>query len=285
MEEFSGRKFSDFHREHRFFNNKPQGIINTEGKHWSTQRRFSMKTLKDFGFGKQSLEETINEECRELIENLLSQSSENNHEDILLSSEFNIPVINILWQMVAASRITKEDLAGMAVVASVNDQFKHGVKISMLPLALMKVFPKLTSYQMRIDIYDIQKDYILKEIKRHEETFEPSHMRDFIDVYLAELRAGPQDGSFTQEDLTITMMDFLQAGSETSSTTLKWLVLYWTLNQEVQERCRSELSSVLGGAQCTVTDMARLPFLTATIAEVQRLACVAPVSLAHKESH
>ena len=72
-DEFSGKKVSNFLRENRFFKNEPQGIVNTEGSHWMIQRRFSLKTLKDFGFGRQSLEGAINTEIDIVIEEFLSR--------------------------------------------------------------------------------------------------------------------------------------------------------------------------------------------------------------------
>ena len=36
-----------------------QGIIWTSGTQWATQRRFSLRTLKDFGFGKDRIEDSI----------------------------------------------------------------------------------------------------------------------------------------------------------------------------------------------------------------------------------
>ena len=42
-----------------------QGIIWTSGTQWSTQRRFSLKTLKDFGFGKDRIEDSIHFEVSE----------------------------------------------------------------------------------------------------------------------------------------------------------------------------------------------------------------------------
>ena len=94
-EEFSGRSPSKFHLEHRFYNGVPQGIMYTESQ-WATQRRFSLKTLKDFGFGRQSIEQTINIEVDEIIKQFIA-----NEDDTFLSNDFNIPIINILWQPVA----------------------------------------------------------------------------------------------------------------------------------------------------------------------------------------
>ena len=230
-EEFSGRDVSQFHLAHRFFNGKPQGIINTEGKHWATQRRFSLKTLKDFGFGKQSLEEAINVEVDQVVSQFLATDG-----DTLFSTDFNIPMINILWQMVAGKRFTQDDPEGMEVVASVNEQFKIGIKLILIPLAILKMFPNLANYKESVNLYDVQKTYIMKEIEKHEQNHEPETPRDFIDVYLNEIAQEHKEENFNKEDLAICMLDFLHAGTETSSTTLKWLILYLTKHQDIQNK-------------------------------------------------
>ena len=68
------------------------------------------------------------------------------------------------------------------------------------------------------------------------------------------------DEGLNTDDLTMNLFDFLIAGTETSSTTLKWLVLYLTLHQEVQDRCRGEIREVIGDNKCCMEDIARLPY-------------------------
>ena len=68
-------------------------------------------------------------------------------------------------------------------------------------------------------------------------------------------------GEFTAEQLRVNIFDMFVAGTETTSTTLKWAVLFLVNNQEVQERCRSEIEKVVGldkhpGQQ----EMTRLPY-------------------------
>ena len=53
------------------------------------------------------------------------------------------------------------------------------------------------------------------------------------------------DEGLNKDDLAINLFDFLIAGTETSSTTLKWLVLYLALHQDVQDRCREEIRGVV----------------------------------------
>ena len=68
------------------------------------------------------------------------------------------------------------------------------------------------------------------------------------------------DEGLNTDDLAINLFDFLLAGTETSSTTLKWVVLYLTLHQEVQDRCRAEIREVIGDRKCGLEDIQRLPY-------------------------
>ena len=84
-----------------------------------------------------------------------------------------------------------------------------------------------------VSILDLQKEYIWKNIEDHEQTLDEENPRDFVDLYLLEMKTS---NGFCKEDLTLSMMDFLDAGTETSSTTLKWIVLYLTVYQEIQDK-------------------------------------------------
>ena len=111
-----------FTQTHRFIEpDKPVGIICNTGEGWSTQRRFSLKTLRDFGFGKKTLEDSINTEIDDIIERYASSRG-----DVLIESEFNRPMINILWQIVAGRRITPDDKEACEMVDTVNDLFIKG---------------------------------------------------------------------------------------------------------------------------------------------------------------
>jgi hypothetical protein len=46
------------------------GFFFTDGSFWVEQRRFSLRHLRDFGFGKKSLEVIIMDEAEELIKRL-----------------------------------------------------------------------------------------------------------------------------------------------------------------------------------------------------------------------
>ena len=45
----------------------PPGIISTSGDVWKNQRRFTLRTLRDLGFGRNTLEPIMQEELEELL--------------------------------------------------------------------------------------------------------------------------------------------------------------------------------------------------------------------------
>ena len=116
-------------------------------------------------------------------------------------------------------------------------------------------------------------------MEEHRATLDRENPRDFTDVYLTAME---EDEGLTMDDLAISLYDFLLAGTETSSTTLKWLVLYLTIHQEVQARCREEIVRVIGANTCRLEDIPSLPYTQATVAETHRLAAIAPLALAHQ---
>ena len=203
----------------------------TQDQQWLNQRRFSLKTLKDFGFGKKSIEDSIHFEIDELVEKFCSVSG-----DLLIGTDFNVPIINILWQMVADSRFTPEDKIGMDMLDKVSTIFTSGIKYEALPMAFFKIFGELTGYNKRAKANSGIFSYLNDVIHQHEKDLDENNPRDFIDVYLLEIRKQVDDSKYNVKDLIGCIYDFFVAGTETSSTTLKWIVLYLTLHEDVQDR-------------------------------------------------
>ena len=96
MEVFSGRVNNPVVSKLRSPNGKPiaYGILTTDGQTWHGQRRFSLKTLKDLGFGRTSSDLIIQEEASLLIDHFIERSG---NGDFHFKNTMNIPVINVLW--------------------------------------------------------------------------------------------------------------------------------------------------------------------------------------------
>ena len=63
------------------------------------------------------------------------------------------------------------------------------------------------------------------------------------------------------ENLTHNLMDFFMAGSETTSTTLTWAMLYMVRYPQVQKKVQEELDRVVGrNRNPTLQDRSYLPY-------------------------
>ncbi|NXP48285.1 CP2H1 protein, partial [Heliornis fulica] len=81
------------------------GIVTSNGETWKQLRRFILTTLRDFGMGKKSIEERIQEESHFLVERL-----RNTHEQPLNPGNFIVHAVsNIICSIVFGDRFDYED--------------------------------------------------------------------------------------------------------------------------------------------------------------------------------
>ena len=76
-----------------------------DGQAWTDTRSFALKHLKEFGFGCAGLEGVIQGEVEELVTLLATTEG----KDFKMETVFGIPVINILWTIVAGMRFQSGD--------------------------------------------------------------------------------------------------------------------------------------------------------------------------------
>ena len=89
------------------------------------------------------------------------------------------------------------------------------------------------------------------------------------------------NSSFNDEQCVLVCLDLFEAGSETTSTTLSWSVLYMALHPDSQQKCQAEIDEKIGSRSPTIEDVPNLPYVMASLMETQRLSIMAPASLPH----
>ena len=69
------------------------------------QRRFTLRTLRDFGFGKQTQQALALEEVQDTVQIFKG----NEQKSFLLHNYFDIPTVNSLWTIMTGKRFKQDD--------------------------------------------------------------------------------------------------------------------------------------------------------------------------------
>lgn len=260
---------------------KHKGIITSNGHTWKQQRRFGLMTLRNLGLGKRGLEERIQKEAQQLEETFSAERGRPiNPSPFIVNA-----VANVICSMVFGHRFSIDDEVFQQLINAtdfiINAQ-RHAWS------RLYNVFPWLMRkcpgpHQMLFHNMEKIRTYIRKEIKGHQEHMS-SEPQDFIDYYLDQISKAKDDpmSTYNEENMVQVMVDLFLAGSETTTTTLRWALLYMVKYPEIQEKVQKELDSVLGRSQIICyEDRKRLPYTNAVIHEIQRYASIVPVGLPH----
>ncbi len=89
-------------------------------------------------------------------------------------------------------------------------------------------------------------------------------------------------GQHMELNLRNVLVDLFVAGSDTTSASLRWALLFMAKHVRVQSKVREELDRVVGrGRLARPADRADLPYTEAAISEVQRRANIANVAISH----
>jgi len=132
-------------------------MIFIQGEAWKEQRRFSIRHLRDFGFGKQAkMESIIHEELNELMSRLRQNMADGRQCVIYMHSFFNLSVLNVLWTMMAGVRYSHDDPILGTLIEKTNDLFQSQkiVSISSAIFPFMrKYFPNYTGETGQVEFY------------------------------------------------------------------------------------------------------------------------------------
>ena len=250
----------------------------TDGAQWLGQRNFTVKQLRNFGFGKRGMEEVITKQANDLVDHIKSLGNIAKVDGSL----FAISVLNVLWEMVVGYAFDRDDKELQKVLELNNFIFSSKLFIIATTAPWVRfIFPSLTGYNKRLEALLAMRGHIREEIRKHEKDLDEDNPRDFIDAYLIEIKK-KTDPEFCEEQLIMIGFDLMSAGSETTASTLVWAILYLVLHPSVQDRCYEEIEENIGQASVALADSGKLNYCQATIAEVQRLGQVAVASLQHR---
>ncbi|XP_016789938.2 cytochrome P450 2G1 [Pan troglodytes] len=258
------------------------GVALANGERWRILRRFSLTILRDFGMGKRSTEERIQEEASYLLEEFRKTKGAPIDPIFLLSRT----VSNVISSVVFGSRFDYEDKQFLNLLRLINESFiEMSTPWAQLYDMYSGIMQHLPGRHNRIYyLVEELKDFIASRVKINEASFDPQNPRDFIDCFLIKMHQDKNKPytEFNLKNLVLTTLNLFFAGTETVSSTLRYGFLLLMKHPEVEAKIHEEINQVIGPHRLPrVDDRVKMPYTDAVIHEIQRLVDIVPMGVPH----
>ncbi|XP_009958816.1 PREDICTED: cytochrome P450 2H1-like isoform X4 [Leptosomus discolor] len=203
--------------------NNGLGIIFSNNEEWLQVRRFALTTLRNFGMGKRSIEEKIQEETEYLLEEITKTKGTPFDPTFMLSCS----VSNIICSIIFGKRYDYKDKKFLSLMNNMNN------------------------------IFEMMNSHWGQE-KEH------------------------PNSSFHEKNLITSTFDLFIAGTETTSTTVRYGLLLLLKYPKIQEKVQEEIDRVVGRSRrpCAA-DRTQMPYTDAVVHEIQRFISLVPLGLPH----
>ncbi|XP_043945729.1 cytochrome P450 2K6-like [Protopterus annectens] len=258
------------------------GIIFSRGESWKQMRRFALSTLRDFGMGKKTIEHRILEETAALIKVFESFKGQPFESTLIM----NNALANIICSVVFGQRFEYDDEKFIRLLKVINESIKLGGTTT---LRLYNAFPFLGflpgAHKKIIKLREDLNREVAKMLTESKSTFNHSNLRSFADAFIVrqEIEAKNEATHFHDENLLFTTQNLFGAGTETTSTTLRWGILLLAKYPDIQKKVQDEIDRIIGPVRPpAVEDRKNMPYCNAVIHELQRFGNIVPMNLQHE---
>lgn len=261
------------------------GVTTANGQAWKDQRRFMHNVLRELGVNKTLFEEHIQSEVTTITGEI----------DLLKGKPFDpqelltCPVSNIICGVAFHKRYNYESLEFKHLLSIVSTMSGFPISASAIgtvpALRHLPFGPHVKFIQCFKEFHEILDNLISD--RKTLGVVDSGTVNCMIDAYLLEvektkLGRGTLTDFMKRSTIHANIGALFFAGSDTTVTTLVWALLFFTLYPDVQVKCHEEIDRVIGQDRpLHLADRPNLPYLEATIAEVQRMGDIAPVGVPH----
>ncbi|KAL1208702.1 Cytochrome P450 89A2 [Cardamine amara subsp. amara] len=147
---------------------------------------------------------------------------------------------------------------------------------------ILNLWPKFTKLifrkkweeflQMRKELHDVLLPLIHARRKivreRNKENKDDAYVQSYVDTLL-DLELPDEKRKLNEDEIVSLCSEFLNGGTDTTTTGLQWIMANLVKNQEIQERLYEEIKSVVGedAEEVEEEDIKKMPYLKAVVLE------------------
>nr|XP_027090793.1 cytochrome P450 81F2-like isoform X2 [Coffea arabica] len=258
------------------------------GEHWRNLRKIS--SLEVLSSHKLQLLSAIRaDEVLSLIRKLFRVSVEDPGQFADMRSACFDLTFNVMTRMITGNRYYGENIENSEEARIFHEITSEAAKVN--PKAnVLDFLPFMRWFGLR-DV--VEK---MSEIQERRDKF----MQNVIDEHRARAGASGEKRTmigalldlhekepeyYSEETIRNLMLVLLQAGSDTTASTMEWAMAYLLDNPEVLKKAQAEIDQEVGqGRFIAECDLPQLPYLRCIINETLRLQPVTPLLMPHKAS-
>ncbi|KAJ3659696.1 hypothetical protein Zmor_011370 [Zophobas morio] len=262
-----------------------KGITYSHINVWKDQRKFISDFLRSVGGAKVSAKkEALENEIRRSVEEFVYLVKSYEGSGILLAEAVTSYVGTVTSTLFLGKSCPREDSA--KAIQALDEVVKMSVvagPINFLPfLRFLPMYANVISVLQ--NIWNKMHNFV-NEVIKYNAQFSPDEKEDslpsIINAFMQKKSTRNSDEIYNLEELRYLILDMFGASTETTVTSILWTVLYLAKYEDVQEKVRQELLSVLNGKTPQMGDLENLPYTEATLAEVARIRTTVAMGVPH----
>ncbi|XP_067321655.1 cytochrome P450 2B4-like [Anolis sagrei] len=251
---------------------KAQGMRTKDDTKWRELRRFTLSTLRDFGMGKKTMSERVQEEACCLVKDITASVQGNKFD---LSKSITNAASNVICSVLLGRRFDYQDemfKGHLHIVTQLMSLFVSysGMLLSCFP-PMMDCLPG-PHKKVFADCKGLQAHF-REEMESHKLTLDPENPRDYIDCFLIKLEKEKNSPGtwYGKEDLVMCVFELFLASTLTTSHSLLFAIFMMARFPDIQAKVQEEINEVIHTNRVPgMEDRVRMPFTNAVIHEILR---------------
>lgn len=227
-----------------------RGVLLTDGELWKEQRRFLLKHLREFGFGRRGMGDIACSEAKYMVQDVFNAINSDKGAILQMHNFFSVYILNTLWTMMAGIRYDPNEPQMIVLQNLLFDLFSTidmvGTAFSHFPI-LCYIAPTMSGYKNFVEIHQRIWKFLIDEIEKHKTRYNPDKEdKDFMDVYIRVLKEHGEKDTYSEGQLVAMCMDMFMAGTETTSKSMGFGFSYMVRDPTIQMKAQEEIDKVVG---------------------------------------